>query len=44
LFLFRQIKTDLSRSLLGWDPGTAEILRDISIEPTPETDYIVNDL
>lgn len=29
------MKTDLPRSLLGWDTGTAEILGHITIEPLP---------
>ncbi|KAL4244032.1 hypothetical protein ABKN59_010294 [Abortiporus biennis] len=33
-FLFRQIKTPLPRSLLGWDTGTAEILGPITLEMT----------
>jgi len=36
LFVVRQIKTDLSHSLLGCDTGTTEILGDITIEPTPD--------
>ncbi|KAK7679647.1 hypothetical protein QCA50_017359 [Cerrena zonata] len=32
-FLFRQVKTDLPPTLLGWDTGTAEILGPITIEP-----------
>lgn len=32
-FLFRQVKTDLPRNLLGWETGTAEVLGSITIEP-----------
>ncbi|KAI0074714.1 hypothetical protein K474DRAFT_1665159 [Panus rudis PR-1116 ss-1] len=32
-FLFRQVKTDLPRSMLGWDTGTVEVAGPITIEP-----------
>ena len=35
-FLFRSVKVDLPRSLLGWDTGTVEIVGDIKIEATDE--------
>lgn len=35
-FMFRQIKTDLPRSMLGWETGTLEIAGPIRIEPLPE--------
>ena len=35
-FMFRQVKTPLPPSMLGWETGTLEIPGDIRIEPTPE--------
>ncbi|TFK47021.1 hypothetical protein OE88DRAFT_1666844 [Heliocybe sulcata] len=35
-FLFRQVKTELPRSMLGWETGTMEILGSVSIEATDE--------
>ncbi|EIN09925.1 hypothetical protein PUNSTDRAFT_143315 [Punctularia strigosozonata HHB-11173 SS5] len=35
-FLFRQVKTTLPRTLLGWDTGTVEVVGGISIEAAPE--------
>ncbi|KAH8101901.1 hypothetical protein BXZ70DRAFT_932402 [Cristinia sonorae] len=34
-FLFRQVKTDLPRTMLGWETGTVEILDSVTIEPAP---------
>ena len=34
--MFRQVKTDLPRQLLGWDTGTLEVVGPIHLEPTPE--------
>lgn len=35
-FLFRQVKLDVPRALLGWETGTVEVLNTITITPTPE--------
>lgn len=35
-FMFRQVKTPLPPSMLGWETGTLEIEGGIRIEPTPE--------
>jgi len=34
-FMFRQVKTDLPRPMLGWETGTLEIPNGIRIEPAP---------
>lgn len=34
--MFRQVKTDLPRAMLGWDTGTLEVMGPLVLEPTPE--------
>jgi hypothetical protein len=38
-FLFRSVKTDLPKALLGWDTGTVEIVSDIKLESTDQFDF-----
>jgi hypothetical protein len=38
-FLFRSVKTDLPRELLGWDTGTVEVIGDISVESVGDHDF-----
>lgn len=33
--MFRQVKTDLPRSLFGWETGTLEVPSGVRIEPAP---------
>ncbi|KAI0826298.1 hypothetical protein BC629DRAFT_1605012 [Irpex lacteus] len=35
-FMFRQVKTELPREMLGWETGTLEVVGPIHLEPTPE--------
>lgn len=34
--MFRQVKTELPRAMLGWETGTLEVQGAIRLEPTPE--------
>lgn len=34
-FMFRQVKTDVPRTLFGWETGTLEIAGGVRLEPTP---------
>jgi len=38
-FLFRSVKTDLPRNMLGWDTGTVEVVGDVSIEAVGDHDF-----
>jgi hypothetical protein len=38
-FLFRSVKTDLPRNLLGWDTGTVEVIGDVFVEAVDGHDF-----